>query len=94
MGILCIVVGVAALVASTGIGFLIANEIASNALYMSLLAMKTVTPVYVVSVGACFVVGLLICLSLVTSGMIYNQVCKNSAAIRKLNRTLRKSEEE
>lgn len=94
MGTLCIIIGALVLVASTGIGFLASNAIASNALYMSLLAVKTVTPVYVVGVGVCFFVGLLICLGLVMNGMIYNRVCKNAAAVRKLTRTLRKMEEE
>lgn len=94
MGTFCILVGALVLVACTGIGFLVANTIASNALYMSLLALKSVTPVYVVGVGACFAVGLLICLGLVMSGLIYNRVCKNTTAVRKLTRSLRKTDGE
>lgn len=94
MGTLCMIVGAVALVACTGIGFLVSNAVASNSLYMTLLALKSVVPVYLVGVGACFAVGLLICLSLVMSGMIYNRVCKNGASVRKLTRTLRKAEVE
>lgn len=94
MGTLCMIIGAVALVACTGIGFLVSNTVASNSLYMSLLALKSVVPVYLVGVGACFAVGLLICLSLVMSGMIYNRVCKNGASVRKLTRTLRRSEVE
>ena len=86
MGTICILIGLIILIAFTGAGFLAANLIASNQLYMSLLGLANPSTLYVIMVGACAFIGLLICLSLVMSGLIYNRVCKNGAALKKINR--------
>ena len=86
MGTICILLGLILLVLTTCGGFLIAHAVASNELYMSLLGMNATASVYGVAVGACFLIGLLICLSLVMNGLIYNRVCKNSEALKRLKR--------
>ena len=84
MGTICIVLGLVLLVMATGGGFVIAHMVATNNLYMSLLGMNATGSVYIFVVGACFLIGLLICLSLVMNGLIYNRVCKNSETLRRL----------
>lgn len=86
MGTICILIGLIILIAFTGGGFLISNMILSNQLYMSLLGLANPSTLYVIVVGACAFIGLLICLSLVMSGLIYNRTCKNGAALKKINR--------
>ena len=86
MGTICILLGLIIFIAFTGAGFLLSNVVLSNELYMSLLGLKDPTMLYVIVVGACAFIGLLICLSLVMNGLIYNRVCKNGAELRKLNR--------
>ena len=86
MGTICILIGLIILIAFTGGGFLVSNAVVSNQLYMSLLGFSDPTMLYVIVVGACAFIGLLICLSLVMSGLIYNRVCKNGAALKKISR--------
>ena len=86
MGTICILIGLIILIAFTGAGFLVSNMIISNQLYMSLLGLTNPSTLYVIVVGACAFIGLLICLSLVMNGLIYNRVCKNGAALKKINR--------
>ena len=78
MGTICILLGLILLIAATLGGFLLSHMVISNSLYMTLLGLQDGTTVYLVVVGACFLVGLLICLGLVMNGMIYNRVCKNT----------------
>ena len=86
MGTICILLGLILLIAFTGVGFFASNLILSNELYMSLLAIQDATTVYLVVVGVCAFVGLLICLSLVMSGLIYNRVLKNNAILKRIVR--------
>ena len=86
MGTICILLGLIILIAFTGVGFLASGAVLGNELYMSLLGVTDPTMVYVIVVGACAFIGLLICLSLVMSGLIYNRVCKNGAALKKITR--------
>ena len=53
---------------------------------MSLLAIQDATTVYLAVVGVCAFVGLLICLSLVMNGLIYNRVLKNNAILKRIIR--------
>ena len=86
MGTICILLGLIVLVLATCGGFLIGHAIASNELYMSLLALKGAASVYAITVGACFAVGLLICLGLVMNGLIYNRVSKNYEMLRRITK--------
>lgn len=83
MGTICILLGLIIFVAFAGAGFLVSNAVLSNQLYMSLLGMTDPTMLYVVIVGACAFIGLLICLGLVMNGLIYNRVCKNAKEIKR-----------
>lgn len=74
MGTFCIFFGVVILFAFTGLGVFAANEVVGNSLYMSLIGMSDAKLVYIILIGACFFVGLLICLNLVMHGMNYNKL--------------------
>ena len=76
MGTISIFLGVIFFIAFTGGGFYLANEIIGNQLYMSLLAMKDTSIVYVIVVGVCAFLGLLICLNLVMHGINSNKLNK------------------
>ena len=86
MGTSCILLGLILLVMSTFGGFLLSHAIISNDLYMSLLGMGSGFKVYGAVVGACFAIGLLICLALVMSGLTYNRVSKNYELLRRITR--------
>lgn len=86
MGTICILLGVIILIAFTAAGFFASNAILSNELYMSLLGLSNPAMVYAILVGACALIGLLICLTLVMNGLIYNRVCKNGAELKKIAR--------
>ena len=86
MGTICILIGLIILIAFTGIGFFTSTMIAGNQLYMSLLKVSDPAMVYVFIVGAFALIGLLICLSLVMNGLIYNRVCKNGAELKRIKR--------
>ena len=86
MGTICIVLGLILLVLATGGGFMIAHMVASNNLYMTLLGTSSTGSVYIFVVGACFLIGLLICLGLVMNGLIYNRLGKNSETLKRLKR--------
>ena len=76
MGTICILLGLILLIGCTGAGFFASNAVVSNELYMSLLGMTNASMVYVAIVGLCVLIGLLICLSLVMNGLIYNRLGK------------------
>ena len=86
MGTICILLGLILLVLATFGGFLLAHVVVSNELYMTLLGLGSAPMVYGVAVGACFLIGLLICLNLVMNGMIYNTVRKDHAMLKNLMR--------
>ena len=93
MGTICILLGILLLLAFAGGGFVLANELIAvmttkevmgqNLLTFVGMSADSVGSLYVVIVGICAFVGLLICLSLVMNGLIYNRVCKNGAALRR-----------
>ena len=84
MGTICILLGLILLVLATFGGFLLSHAVVSNQLYMSLLGMGSTSMVYGVIVGACFLIGLLICLSLVMNGLIYNRVSENGKKLKRI----------
>ena len=86
MGTICILLGLIILVLATFGGFLLSHMVVSNQLYMSLLGVSSGGVVYAAVVGACFLIGLLICLSLVMNGLIYNSINKNHAMLRRLTK--------
>ena len=86
MGTICILLGLILLILATFGGFLVSHAIISNELYMSLLGLSSGGKVYMIVVGACFAVGLLICLGLVMNGLIYNRVSKNYDMLKRITR--------
>ena len=84
MGTICILLGLIFLIVFTAAGFFASNAVISNQLYMSLLGLADPTLVYVAIVGVCAFVGLLICLSLVMNGLIFNRVCKNGQELKRM----------
>lgn len=88
MGTICILIGVIVLIAFSAVGVFVSNAIVSNQLYMSLLEIGNPNMVYGIVVGACALIGLLICLGLAMSGLIYNRVCKNGGALNDLNKKI------
>ena len=86
MGTICIILGFVLLVLATLGGFVISHAIISKEFYMSLLGLRTVTKVYGAVVSACFVIGLLLCLAFVMSGLTYNRVNKNYDLLKRIKR--------
>lgn len=86
MGTICILLGLIILILFVVAGFIASNAILGNITFMSLLAMNSSTQVYLIVVGLCAAIGLLICLNLVMHGMIYNKVAKMSAVLKKASK--------
>ena len=89
MGTFCIVLGMLLLIAFTGGGFYLSNAIISNTTYRSLLGFADVSNIriiYIIVVGICFLIGLLICLNLAMHGMNSNKINKLQAQIRRLSK--------
>ena len=88
MGTICILLGVIVLVMATLGGFYGAHAIITtlntNELYKTLLGIQDASKIYIIVVGVCFVVGLLICLGLVMNGMIYNRVSKSHQILERI----------
>lgn len=79
MGTICILLGLIIFLGSIFLGFIAANSLAAmiTTLSTSLVGMNFgSTEVYIVVVGICAFIGLLICLNLVMHGLTYNKVCK------------------
>ena len=86
MGTICILLGLILLILATLGGFLLSNAIISNELYMSLLGLASGGKVYMMVVGASFLIGLLLCLAFVMSGLTYNRVSKNQELLKRIAR--------
>ena len=86
MGTICILLGLILLILATLGGFLLSNAIISNELYMSLLGLASGGKVYMMVVGANFLIGLLLCLAFVMSGLTYNRVSKNQELLKRIAR--------
>ena len=90
MGTICILLGLILLIALTGGGFYLSNIIVSNTTYMSLLGFANATDyklVYIIVVGLCFLIGLLICLNLVMHGLNSNKLNKLQSQLRRIKRS-------
>ena len=89
MGTICILLGLILLIALTGGGFYLSTILVSNTTYMSRLGFAGSTDfkiVYIIVVGLCFLIGLLICLNLVMHGLNSNKLSKLQAQIRRIRR--------
>ena len=86
MGTICILLGLIILILFVVAGFIASNAILGNITFMSLLAMNSNVQVYLVVVGLCTAIGLLICLNLVMHGLTYNKVAKMSALLKKASK--------
>jgi len=86
MGTICILLGLIILILFIVGGFIASNAILGNITFMSLLAMNSSAQVYLIVVGLCAAIGLLICLNLVMHGLIYNKVAKTSALLKKASK--------
>lgn len=79
MGTICILLGLIIFLGSIFLGFAGASAFLSSTFaqtFATLAANSTQT--YIVIVGVCAFIGLLICLNLVMLGKTYNKVCKLS----------------
>ena len=78
MGTICILLGLIIFLASILLGFSGANYISTSPLSTAWTAIPSGTELYIIVVGICGFIGLLICLNLVMHGLTYNKVCKLS----------------
>lgn len=87
MGTICIMLGLILLIAFTGGGFYLSNAIIANTTYRSLLSLGEVpnNTVYLIVVGICFLIGLLLCLNLAMHGLNSNKLNKLRAQIKRLS---------
>lgn len=79
MGTICILLGLIIFFGSIFLGFVAANFLSGMlaTLAGSMVALSAGSlEIYIVSVGVCAFIGLLICLNLVMLGLTYNKVCK------------------
>lgn len=81
MGTICILVGVIALIACTGAGFLASNYIQARSILAN--NFSSATSCYLTVVGVFAFIGLMICLTLVICGLTYNRSCKNAELLKK-----------
>ena len=86
MGTICILLGLIILILFIVAGFIASNAILGNITFMSLLSMGSSTQVYLVVVGLCAAIGLLICLNLVMHGLTYNKVAKMAASEKRITK--------
>lgn len=86
MGTICILLGLIIFIIFTVAGIIASNWAVGNITVMSLLSIKTPTQAYIMIVGLCAAIGLLICLNLVMHGLTYNKVSKMAASVKKITR--------
>ena len=77
MGTICILLGLIIFLGSLFLGFAGASVFMSSALAQTFVTVSAnAVQTYILSVGVCGFIGLLICLNLVMLGLTYNKVCK------------------
>ena len=89
MGTICILLGLIFLIAFTGGGFFLSNLILTNTTFKTLMGFAKITDarlIYIIVVGLCFLIGLLICLNLAMHGLNSNKISKIQAQIKRLSR--------
>lgn len=84
MGTICILLGLIIFILFALAGVVASNAILSNITMMSLFSMGSNTQVYLIIVGICAGIGLLICLNLVMHGLTYNKAAKTAEMVKKL----------
>lgn len=83
MGTICILLGVIILLASAFLGLTLTRTYLTSTLPVSLAALPQGTTAYIVIIGVCVFIGLLICLNLVMHGLSYNKLKKLEQNSRK-----------
>lgn len=83
MGTICILLGVIILLGSAFLGLTLTRTYLTSTLPVSLAALPQGTTAYIVIIGVCVFVGLLICLNLVMHGLSYNKLKKLEQNSRK-----------
>lgn len=78
MGTICILLGLIVFFGSILLGFVGANAFMDSQWSVSFTSLPTGTELYVICVGICGFIGLLICLNLVMHGLTYNKLNKLS----------------
>ncbi|MEE1200195.1 MAG: hypothetical protein U0L09_06050 [Christensenellales bacterium] len=77
MGMICIFLGLIVFLCSIGLGVIVANFYLSSPLTMALVAVPSdPASVYLLCIGVCSFIGMLICLNLVMHGLTYNRLVK------------------
>ena len=83
MGTICILLGVIILLGSAFLGLTLTRTYLTSTLPVSLAALPQGTTAYIVIIGVCVFIGLLICLNLVMHGLNYNKLTKLEQNSRK-----------
>ena len=83
MGTICILLGVIILLGSAFLGLTLTRTYLTSTLPVSLAALPQGTTAYIVIIGVCVFIGLLICLNLVMHGLSYNKLKKLEQSSRK-----------
>ena len=83
MGTICILLGVIILLGSAFRGLTLTRTYLTSTLPVSLAALPQGTTAYIVIIGVCVFIGLLICLNLVMHGLSYNKLKKLEQNSRK-----------
>ena len=83
MGTICILLGVIILLGSAFLGLTFTRTYLTSTLPVSLAALPQGTTAYIVIIGVCVFIGLLICLNLVMHGLSYNKLKKLEQNSRK-----------
>ena len=76
MGTICILLGLICFIGSIIGGFALTRWYLGSQWVISLEALPKGNEMYVIIIGICGVIGLLICLNLVMNGLIYNKLSK------------------
>ncbi len=83
MGTICILLGVIILLGSAFLGLTLTRTYLTSTLPVSLATLPQGTTAYIVIIGVCVFIGLLICLNLVMHGLNYNKLKKLEQNSRK-----------
>ncbi len=83
MGTICILLGVIILLGSAFLGLTLTRTYLTSTLPVSLATLPQGTTAYIVIIGVCVFIGLLICLNLVMHGLSYNKLKKLEQNSRK-----------
>ena len=85
MGTICILLGIIILFGSAFLGVLLTRAYLTSTLPISFTMLPQGTDAYLIIIGVCAFIGLLICLNLVMHGLSYNKLLKLEKNTRKGN---------